>query len=137
MIGCARESGGLYFFEDGSSMIRPIQNTCYSSVSITNDKKIMLWHFRLGHPNFHYLRYLLPNLFNNKDQSLFQCEICQLAKHRRSTFSIQPYQPPPPQNHFYYYILMYGDQIEFLICQEKDGLVHSLTITLEFVGYIC
>lgn len=96
MIGCARESGGLYFFEDGSSMIRPVQNTCYGSVSITNDKKIMLWHFRLGHPNFHYLIYLLPNLFNNKDPSLFQCEIFLLAKHCRSTFSIQPYQPSKP-----------------------------------------
>ena len=88
MIRCARESGGLYFFEEGLSMIRPVQNTCYGSVSIINDKKIMLWHFRLGYPNFHYLRYLLPNLFNNKDPSLFQCEICQLAKHCRSIFSI-------------------------------------------------
>ena len=38
MIGCARESGGLYFLENRSSMTRPAQNTCYSSISITSNK---------------------------------------------------------------------------------------------------
>ena len=35
----------------------------------------------------------MPDLFKNKDLAFFQCEICKLAKHHRSTFSIQPYQP--------------------------------------------
>ena len=61
MIGCARESGGLYFLENESSMTRPAQNTCYGSISITSNKQIMLWHLRLGHPNIYYLRYLLPD----------------------------------------------------------------------------
>ena len=56
----------------------------------------MLWHSRLGHPNFYYLRYLLPDLIKNKDPTFFQCEICELAKHHRSTFSIQPYQLSKP-----------------------------------------
>ena len=88
MIGRARESRGLYLLVNGSSMTRPAQNTCYGSISITSNKQIMLWHFRLGHPNFYYLRYLLPDLFKNKDLAFFQCEIYELAKHHRSTFTI-------------------------------------------------
>ena len=91
MIGCARKSGGLYILDDGSSMIRPSQNTCYGSISITSNKQILLCHFRLGHPNIYYMRYLLPDLFKNKDSAFFQCEICELAKYHRSTFSILPY----------------------------------------------
>ena len=53
----------------------------------------MLWHFRLGHPNFHYLKYLIPSLFKNKDQSLFQCEICELSKNHCASFPLQPYKP--------------------------------------------
>ena len=56
----------------------------------------MLWHYRLGHPNFHYLKHLLPNLFQNKNPSSLQCEFCELAKHHRSSFSLQPYKPTKP-----------------------------------------
>ena len=42
IIGCARESGGLYFLENESSMTRSAQNTCYGSISITSNKQIML-----------------------------------------------------------------------------------------------
>ena len=38
MIGCARERGGLYFLENGSSMTRLAQNKCYGSISITSNK---------------------------------------------------------------------------------------------------
>ena len=56
----------------------------------------MLWHYRLGHPNFHYLRHLFPKLFINKNPSLFQCEICEFAKHRRTSFPTQPYKATKP-----------------------------------------
>ena len=75
MIGCARKRGGLYFLENKSSMTRLAQKTCYSSISITSNKQIMLWHFRLGHPNFYHLGYLLLDLYKNKDPAFFQCEI--------------------------------------------------------------
>lgn len=51
----------------------------------------MLWHFRLGHPSFHYMKYLFPILFENKKSSSFQCDICQFAKNHRATFSPKPY----------------------------------------------
>ena len=56
----------------------------------------MLWHYRLGHPNFHYLRHLFLKLFINKNPSLFQCEICEFAKHRRTSFSTQPCKATKP-----------------------------------------
>jgi len=56
----------------------------------------MLWHFRLGHPSFYYLRHLFPKLFLNKNPASFQCEICELAKHCRTYFPAQPYKPTKP-----------------------------------------
>lgn len=49
--------------------------------------EIYLCHFRLGHPNFFYLHNFFPKLFQNKEPSLFQCEICAFAKHHRSTYT--------------------------------------------------
>ena len=96
MIGNAREYGGLYYFDDGNSMFQQqkISNlkVCFSST----DDTIMLWHRRLGHPNFLYLKHLFPNLFRNKLLSSFQCDICQLAKHHRASFPSQPYKASKP-----------------------------------------
>ena len=86
-IGNARESEGLYFFEDGTDSRRHVQSTCFS---ISSDNNVMIWHYRLGHPNFHYLKHLFPNLFKNKSPSSFQCEVCELAKHHRSFFPPKP-----------------------------------------------
>ena len=80
-IGTARECGGLYFFEDGTSLNNSVHKTYFESISMSSDKEIMLWHYRLGHPSFHYLRHLFPNLFINKTPSFFQCEFCILAKY--------------------------------------------------------
>ncbi|KAL9420128.1 hypothetical protein AB3S75_037830 [Citrus x aurantiifolia] len=96
MIGSAREYGGLYYFDDGNSMCQQqkISNlgACFSST----DDNIMLWHRRLGHPSFLYLKHLFPNLFRNKLLSSFQCDICQLAKYHRASFPIQPYKASKP-----------------------------------------
>ena len=54
----------------------------------------MLWHSRLGHPSFQYLKQLFPSLFRNKD--VFQCDFCQIAKHQRSVFPSQPYKSSKP-----------------------------------------
>lgn len=51
-IGSARQRGGLYFFEDGSGSSRQSQSTCFESISVSGNNEIMLWHLRLGHPNF-------------------------------------------------------------------------------------
>ena len=56
----------------------------------------MLEHYRLGHPNFSYLEKLYPSLFINKNSKSFQCEICQLAKHTRSSYSNHEYKSSHP-----------------------------------------
>ncbi|CAJ2666494.1 unnamed protein product [Trifolium pratense] len=97
MIGSAEESGGLYYFDIGSTSQLPSEtiSSCFESFSVLNnhDDNIMLWHLRLGHPSFPYLKHLFPKLFRNKDISLFKCEACEFAKHHRSHFAIQPYKP--------------------------------------------
>ena len=54
MIGCARMIDGLYYFDEVSTSHKKIQGL--SSVSsLPVQETIMLWHRRLGHPNFVYL----------------------------------------------------------------------------------
>ena len=95
-ISSAKQNEGLYFFEDGFELKGQAQSTCFKSLSVASKNKIMLWHFKLGHLNFQYLKYLFSNLFLNKNPSSFQCEICELAKHHRSSFPLQPYKPSKP-----------------------------------------
>ena len=96
-IGNARECGGLYLLEEGSqSNVSYVQRTCFKSISVSSDNEIILWHFRLGHPSFQYLKHLFPNLFQNKDPSMFQCEVCALAKHQRVPFPPRPYKLSAP-----------------------------------------
>ena len=83
MIGNVKEHGGLYYFKDGQSLSTFVQD-------------IMLWHFRLGHPSFHYLKKLFPTVFVNKDPSSLHCEFCVLAKHHRASYSSKSYQPSKP-----------------------------------------
>ena len=45
MIGGVEMSGGLYFFNNGSTYERKDLQTCFISISIVNDSKIMLWNY--------------------------------------------------------------------------------------------
>ena len=56
----------------------------------------MLWHFRLGHPNFLYLQKLFPSLFIIKNQRHLQCEVCQFSKHTHSSYRALPYNASTP-----------------------------------------
>ena len=95
MIGNARMIEGLYYFDELSSSNKKAQS--FSSTSSNSVcEQIMLWHHRLGHPSFLYLKHLFPTLFKNIDCSFFHCESCYLSKSQRATFLSKPYLATKP-----------------------------------------
>ena len=60
-----------------------------------NGRDEMLLHYRLGHPNFMYLRKLFLSLIN-KSKSVPNCEICQFSKHTRNTYPTHIHKPTHP-----------------------------------------
>ncbi|KAF7825205.1 Retrovirus-related Pol polyprotein from transposon TNT 1-94 [Senna tora] len=65
MIGSAEECNGLYLL--GPTIFLAFPKT---ALNVTCLPDILLWHYRLGHPNFHYMQKLYPNLFRNKSSIL-------------------------------------------------------------------
>jgi len=99
MIGSAEARLGLYLltktnFEGNLAQFNTystIPSVCFSNSSTTYDSAILLWHYRLGHPNFVYLRKLFPSLFKSQDPHKLHCEICQYSKHVRNNYPSQNY----------------------------------------------
>ena len=74
----------------------PSSFSCNKAVlSVKTNANVLLWHKRLGHPSFPYLRSLYPDIFGNKDQFL-SCEQCTLAKQPSSHHPTQMYKPSTP-----------------------------------------
>jgi len=61
-IGSGRESEGLYYLENVSQQTHKGALACLANEHIQdkNKKEIWLWHRRLGHPYFGYLKKLFP-----------------------------------------------------------------------------
>lgn len=93
-IGSAEECDGLYLLQVEDSNKKLKANSCVVIPS-KGEESVMLWHYRLGHPNFMYLGKMFPSLFNKRLRN-FHCEICQLSKHTRSNYPPQPYKPSKP-----------------------------------------
>ena len=97
MIGNAEDCEGLYLLqtvdnpEKQTQIVRGVSFPIFSMSN--NESAIMLWHYRLGHPNFLYLKRLFPTLFNKTNAKLLQCEVCQLSKHVRNNYPIKRYKP--------------------------------------------
>lgn len=77
-IGNAKECAGLYLL-----WVEDKFRAC--AVSRNKESHVMLWHYRLGHPNFMYLKRMFPSHFN-KNPEFFQCEVCQMSKHARNSY---------------------------------------------------
>ncbi|KAL0557269.1 hypothetical protein IC582_005795 [Cucumis melo] len=92
-IGTVRHSGGLYILNDDTSGSSISTTSLLFSYFSTSKHDFMLWHFRLGHPNFTYMKYLFPHLFPKIDVSSLPCDVCIRAKQHRVSFSSQPYKP--------------------------------------------
>jgi hypothetical protein len=95
MIGNAKESEGLYYFEEAHEGNQLRIANC-DSTSTFKESEILLWHFRMDHPDFQYMKHLFPFLFLNKKLFDSQCEICELAKHHRTPFLKSEYKPTKP-----------------------------------------
>ena len=104
------------------------------SLSTSIFHQIMLGHYRLGHPSFQYLKRSFPNLFLNKGPSLFQCEICALAKHQCAFYPPRPYKPAKPFSTIHSDV--WGPLRIPTFQGKKNGLLFSSMITLELVGFI-
>jgi len=81
IIGRGTKRDGLYYLEE--------MKTGNSFLSKTDSKQlreqVLLWHRRLGHPSFGYMRKLSPHLFSGLNEQLV-CETCIKAKSHRTTY---------------------------------------------------
>ena len=96
MIGSARIQDGLYYFDEKGFQNKQIQSFVGNVSSFSVYEKIMLWHHRLGHPSFFYLKHLFPGLFRKVDCNLLHCESCALSKSHWMSYEIQDYFPSSP-----------------------------------------
>ncbi|XP_048227838.1 uncharacterized protein LOC125369450 [Ricinus communis] len=89
-IGCGIRRGNLYYLDMQSNTSSKLHHAFAMDgpKKEKNEAEIWLQHRRLGHASFGYLKKLFPGLFNNIDVSTFRCDVCELAKSHRSSFSL-------------------------------------------------
>ena len=89
-IGCGIKRGKLYYLDLQSKDSNRLQQALMADGSKGKKKKseIWLWHRRLGHASFGYLKKLFPSLFAKSDISGFRLDICELAKSHRVPFPL-------------------------------------------------
>ena len=95
MIGIAEKKDGLYYLLGARDSSRA-KSQNKMSTSVISNSDVMLWHQRLGHPSFSYMKVFYPNLFINKEKVLFRCEQCVLAKQTRAKYPPHIYKPSRP-----------------------------------------
>ncbi|CAL8085207.1 unnamed protein product [Prunus armeniaca] len=96
MIGHGQRIRGLYYLTLPSVLVRDCVVNTAQSCNVKDKQKIWLWHRRLGHPSFGYLKCLFPSLFRSCDESSFKCEICILAKNHRTVFPLSDRKAAKP-----------------------------------------
>lgn len=82
MLGSGTRRGRLYYLKEEEEQAQA------HAIVQDHEKKGLpwLWHHRLGHLSFGYLKKLKPELFLNKDIE-FNCDICELAKNHRISYA--------------------------------------------------
>ena len=97
-IGYGVKRGKLYYLDLESETSNRLQQALVveSSGSPKRKAEILLWHQRLGHASFGYLKKLFPTLFTNLDISTFKCYVCELAKSHRASFPLILNRSPVP-----------------------------------------
>ena len=72
--------------EESSQVYSGLAHVMSEHQRATNKEEIWLWHKRLGHPSFGYLKQLFPSLFNDCKPLDLICETCVMAKSHRAVF---------------------------------------------------
>ncbi|XP_070679503.1 uncharacterized protein [Malus domestica] len=88
IIGHGKRIGGLYILTIEDTVVFDSNNHQALSAKVDGRHQIWLWHRRLGHPSFSYMKHLFPSLFRTCSDSKFQCETCVMAKSHRHSFPI-------------------------------------------------
>ncbi|VVA34469.1 PREDICTED: Retrovirus-related Pol poly from transposon TNT 1-94, partial [Prunus dulcis] len=70
ILGRGTKRGGLYYVDDFS----PGMANSVTHPFDSKQKQIWLWHRRLGHPSFSYMKHLIPDLFSGFKDSNFTCD---------------------------------------------------------------
>ncbi|CAL2234484.1 unnamed protein product [Prunus armeniaca] len=80
ILGRGTKKWGLYYVDDfNPSVTHPFDS---------KQKQIWLWHHRLRHPSFSYMKHLIPDLFSGFKDSYFTCDTCILAKSHRVPYPL-------------------------------------------------
>ncbi|KAI5323875.1 hypothetical protein L3X38_032948 [Prunus dulcis] len=97
-IGCGTWRGKLYHLDWApDSEVNGGQAFITSGSRPEGERdKIWLWHKRLGHASFGYLKKLFPSLFSSLDVSSFQCDTCELAQCHHVPFPLSSNQSLVP-----------------------------------------
>lgn len=98
IIGHGTKKERLYYMNDFSSC--RVNNVCHSFNA--KEKPIWLWHYRLGHPLFGYMKHLFPQLFLNLNCLDFKCYTCILVKSHRVPFPISSNKSNIPSTLIHY-----------------------------------
>ncbi|KAK3012380.1 hypothetical protein RJ639_012737 [Escallonia herrerae] len=97
-IGCGVRREKLYYLD----LVSKSSDKLHQALMVNDSEgemrksKTWLWHRRLGHASFGYLKKLFPSLFTKCDVSSFQCEVCELAKSHRVSFPLAFHKSPDP-----------------------------------------
>ena len=85
-LGFGVKRGKLYYLELTEGGEEKF-GRAYQAKNVETDRAaIWLWHRRLGHLSFGYLRKIQPHLFNAIPDFEFQCNICEMAKSHRTSY---------------------------------------------------
>ena len=88
ILGYGVRRGKHYYLElpdNGGSKISQANQTSSKDKARAT---IWLWHHRLGHLSFGYLKKLQPQLFLGLNDREFHCDTCELAKSHRISYSL-------------------------------------------------
>ncbi|KAI5350197.1 hypothetical protein L3X38_003088 [Prunus dulcis] len=84
ILGRGTKRGGLYYVDDFS----PGMANSVTHPFDSKQKQIWLWHRRLGHSSFSYMKHLIPDLFSGFKDPDFTCDTCILAKSHRVPYPL-------------------------------------------------